>query len=221
MNRAAHTTVAVLGTVAGLAGVEHGIGEIRQAAQGRRDPGAVVIESWPDTPAFALLDGEPAMTVLPDLLVTGVLAILLALLFIVWAIWFTPRRYGGLGLMVISVALLLVGGGFGPPLIGLVLGATATRIHAPLTWWRTALPAGARRALAAFWPWSLGLCVLTWLLSFPGMVLLAHFGGVQESNVMFILAPAMFLFLFLTIAAAFARDAQGAGELPSRPHFAM
>lgn len=29
MNRATHTTVAVLGTVAGMAGIEHGIGEIR------------------------------------------------------------------------------------------------------------------------------------------------------------------------------------------------
>lgn len=207
MNRATHTTVAVLGTVAGMAGIEHGVGEIQQAMRGRRDPGAVVIESWPDTPAFALLDGEPAMTILPDLLVTGLLAILFSLAFIVWAVWFTPRRHGGWVLIAISVAMLLFGAGFGPPLIGLILGATATRINAPLTWWRTTLPASVRRALSATWPWALGLCVLAWLLAFPGMVLLAHFGGVQESNIMFVLAPAMFLFLFLAVAAAFARDA--------------
>jgi hypothetical protein len=221
MNRATHTTVAVLGTVAGLAGIEHGIGELQQALRGDRAPGAVAIESWPDSPAFALLDGEPAMTVFPDLLVTGVLAILLSLAFIAWAIWGTPRRHGGLVLIGISAAMLLFGAGFGPPLIGLILGAIATRINAPLAWWGRVLPAGARRALAALWPWSLGLCVLTWLTSFPGMVLLAHFGGVQESNVMFVLAPAMFLFLFLTIVAAFARDAQHRAEPHAIPRLAM
>ena len=45
---------------AALAAVEHGVGEI---LQGFGPPDAVVIQSGPDSPAFASLSGEPAMTV--------------------------------------------------------------------------------------------------------------------------------------------------------------
>src|SRR5512133_1654959 len=58
-----------LGVLVGFAGVEHGIGGL---LQGPGKPGSVVIQSWPDTRAFAPLSGEPAMTMVPDLVVAGV-----------------------------------------------------------------------------------------------------------------------------------------------------
>ena len=69
---ATRITVSTFGAMAGLAGIEHGIGEI---LQGGAAPEGVMILSWPDSGFFRILGGEPAMTVVPDLLVTGVLGV--------------------------------------------------------------------------------------------------------------------------------------------------
>jgi hypothetical protein len=123
--RATRVVVGALGALVGLAGVEHGVGEV---LQGPGRPEGLVIESWPDAAAFEVLSGEPAMTVVPDLQVTGVLAILVGLTVAVWSIWFVGRRRGGLVLIGLSVLLLLVGGGLFPPLMGIALGAVASRM---------------------------------------------------------------------------------------------
>jgi hypothetical protein len=54
-----------------LAGIEHGVGEI---VQGNRAPAGTMIESWPDSAPFEIVGGEPAMTIVPNLLLTGILA---------------------------------------------------------------------------------------------------------------------------------------------------
>lgn len=46
---ASRTTMAVLGTLVGLAGMEHGIGEI---LQGPAPPDGLLIMSWPDAAAI-------------------------------------------------------------------------------------------------------------------------------------------------------------------------
>lgn len=50
------------------------------------DPGSVLIESWPDVAAFEPLNGEPAMTLNPDLRVSGVVTILTSLALRWWAV---------------------------------------------------------------------------------------------------------------------------------------
>ena len=49
--------------------------------QGNVAPEGIMILSWPDSEVFAILAGEPAMTIVPNLLITGILAILFSLLF--------------------------------------------------------------------------------------------------------------------------------------------
>ena len=145
MRSATTVTVATFGTMAALAGLEHGVGEVRQGDAGA--PGTV-FPSWPDSEWFAVLGGEPAMSVVPDRLITGTLAIAVSVIFWVWAVRFADTRHGGLVLALLSVLWLLVGGGFGPPLLGLILGAAASRIGRPLTSSRAHVLAGTRRALA-------------------------------------------------------------------------
>ena len=72
---ATRTVVSTFGLLAGLAGIEHGVGEI---LQGSVRPEGPVIESWPDSKAFEILGGEPALTVIPNLLVTGIAAVIVA-----------------------------------------------------------------------------------------------------------------------------------------------
>ena len=70
------------------------------------------------------------MTVVPNFWITGVLAIAVSLVVILFAATLRSTR-GGFALIGLSVLLLLVGGGFLPPLLGIAAGAIATRIRRP------------------------------------------------------------------------------------------
>lgn len=68
------------------------------------------------------------MTIIPSFLVTGVLTIIFGLLVAVWAAKFVQRKNGGLVLILLSIIMLLVGGGLFPPVFGVVAGIIGTRI---------------------------------------------------------------------------------------------
>ena len=203
MRNATQVTVAVFGTLAALAGIEHGIGEV---LQGNVAPAGLMILSWPESEFFRIEAGEPAMTIVPNLLITGILAIVASLAFLVWATLFAHRKRGGLVLLLLSIAMLLVGGGFGPPLLGIILSLAASRINAPLEWWRRHLPAGARPFLAALWPWSLGAGLTAWLSLFPGLPIASYYWGVGDERLVVAIIALAFGFLFVTILTGLARD---------------
>lgn len=203
MKSATKVTVSTFGVLAALAGLEHGIGEI---LQGNTAPEGIVIESWPHWEPMQIVSGEPAMTIVPNLLVSGILTVLISLIFLAWVTLFIERKHGGLVLILLSILLLLVGGGFGPPLLGILLGITATRIHAPLTWWRKLLPVGLQRFLARVWLGSLVAAFCAWLVMFPGSILLGYYGNVDDPNLVPVLVFLAFGLLLLTIVAGFAYD---------------
>ncbi len=113
----------VLGIFAGLGGgVFHGIGEI---LQGNVAPNGIYIQAWP---AMQATSGEPAMTIVPNFLLTGILAIIGGIIVTIWAAKFIERKNGGLVLILLSIILLLFGGGIIPPIIGVIGGIIGTRI---------------------------------------------------------------------------------------------
>jgi len=204
MKGATRITVSTFGIVAGLAGIEHGLGEIWQ---GNVAPDGVVFESWAGSELFEILAGEPAMSIVPNLLVTGILAILVSAAFLVWVTRFVHTRLGGPVLIGLSVILLLVGGGFGPPVLGLILGLAATRIGAPFTWSREHVPAGVRRVAGRLWPWLYAASLIAWLSLLPGTILVNHFVALRDPYLMaMVLPPVAFASLALAILTAFARD---------------
>jgi hypothetical protein len=214
MNNATKVTVSIFGVLTGLAGLEHGIGEV---LQGNQASSGLVIESWPESELFRILAGEPAMTIIPNLLVTGILAILVSLVFLAWVTMGIQRKHSGLVLILLSLVLLLVGGGFGPPLLGIILGIAATRINAPFTWSRAHLSRGLRHVLTTLWPWSLAVSLIAWLLLLPGSVLLDYFVGVSNPSLTISsMTLAAFGLLLLTLFAGFACDMrQQAGVQPT------
>lgn len=203
-------TASTFGAFAGPAGVEHGIGEV---LQGNVASGGIVIASWPDSELFRILAGEPAMTVFPNLLITGVLAIFVSLLFLAWATMFVYRKHGGLVLVLLSVVMILVGGGFGPPILGVRVGAAATRINAPFTWWAH-LSDGPQRLLVRLWSFAAGF--LAWLLVMPGTIIPDRSDDVPTPDLVVpVLTFSALGLLLVTILAGFARDAgRRSGLLP-------
>ena len=200
MRKATKTVATWLGIAAGIAGVEHGYFEI---LQGHVRPEGLMIVSMgpPCDPEAAWNICEPAMTVLPSFLITGILAVILGLAIFVWSVVFIQRKHGGLVLMLLSVALLLFGGGLFPPLIGIIGGAAGTQINKPLT----REPGAITRFAAKLWPWPLAL-LLVWLLGqFPVGYLFNDF----LKSIMYFGLALILTMLPLSVYTGYARDAVG------------
>lgn len=188
-----------------LAGLEHGIGEV---LQGNIAPSGIMILSWPESAFFSSLGGEPAMTVVPNLLITGILAILVSLILLVWATLFVQRKHGGLIMILLCIAMLLVGGGIFPPILGILIGAVATRINSSTASPKALQSIGFRSFLAKLWPWSYAAGIIAWLAMLPGVPMLSYFFRVDNPALILIILFCAFGFLLLTVFTGFAHDSQ-------------
>jgi hypothetical protein len=200
---ASRATASIWGILAGLGGLTHGIGEVRQ---GNVAPDGLIIASWTTGPIATNMGGEPAMTIIPNLLVTGLLTIIVSLAVIVWAVAFVQRQHGGRGLIFLSLGLLLVGGGFGPPIMGLIAGWAGSGINSPLTWWRTHLSTTIRHSLAKLWPWVFSVCLMASLLLVIGSVILVYFFNVNNADFFSNLFLCVVGLLLLTVMTGFGYD---------------
>jgi hypothetical protein len=166
MNRATRINVTTIGVIFGLSGMTHGCSE---TLQGNTPTGGLFINAiaagsswtrWTD-------GGEGAFTIIPNFLLTGILAMLVGLALIIWSVRFVQKQHGPFVYLLLFIGLFLVGGGIGQVVFFIPAWAVATRIHKPLTWWRRMLPAGMRRGLAQAWLWLLftaSLLILTALV---------------------------------------------------------
>jgi hypothetical protein len=198
MRKATRIVAASLGIAAGIAGLEHGYFEI---LQGNIRPEELMIVSMgpPCVPEEIWNACEPAMTIIPNFLVTGILSVILGLLILVWSAAFIQRKHGGLVLILLSVALLLCGGGLFPPLIGLIGGAAGTRINRPLS----GKPGSVTRFAARVWPWPL-VILMVWLL---GQFPVGYFFNDFMRSVMVLALVLILTMLPLSVYTGYARDA--------------
>lgn len=156
MNRATRAA-AVLGIYAGVLAIIHGVFEIMQ---GGGVPASMMIQAigpacQPETAWHACL---PALTLLPSFLISGIVTVILGVVILVWSFIFITRKFGSLGLVLLSIALIPVGGGFVPAWLGVLSGITATQIRRPPL---AQPPSSMMRLLARFWPVSV-LVLIAW-----------------------------------------------------------
>ncbi|MDD1721158.1 MAG: hypothetical protein LUP95_04145 [Euryarchaeota archaeon] len=197
-NNAARMVALVFGVLAGLGGLTHGIGEV---LQGNVAPAGIFIPSWTQGPIATNLGGDPALTIVPNLLGTGVLTIIVSLMIIIWATAFITRKNGGLILILLSIILLLVGGGVAPPVVGVLAGVAGLGITTSLSWWRKHLPVNLRRFLATLWPWIFGISILNGVFLVIGSVILVYLFNVNNPNLFtysFLLSVLLLLLMILT-----------------------
>lgn len=212
MASARRLTLSAMGAVMAVAAFEHGLGD---ALQGPVAPASIFIQSWPTSAFYRSLSGEPAMTLIPNLLISGIATMALSIALLGWVLAFVDRRYSAAVIAASSVALLLVGGGFGPPVLGLILAAAATKVRSPLRWWCAVCPSGVRRALASAWPVAIVACVITWLIMLFGIPALDYFAGLGSEALTYLMIAAAFVVLPFALISGMAHDAQAMGSTHS------
>jgi len=171
MNRASKTIVSTIGVILAIAGMEHGFFE---TLQGSIPTGGLIIQAIGDAHQMWVHGTEEAFTIVPNFLITGILAILVSLAILVWSVGFIHTKHGATIFILLCGLLFLVGGGIGQIAIFLPAWIVATRIHKPLAWWRKVLPEKVRRGLSALWPVFLVVGSVSFLIG----VYIAVFGNV-------------------------------------------
>ena len=210
LNRAIRVIASTLGAVVGLAGMEHGFFEM---LQGDATTSGLVIDAI--GPAQKLWSGatEPALTIIPNFLASGIAAIIVGLLVTIWAVAFVQRKYGAFILLLFSIVLFLVGGGSPPIFLGVVASVVATRINKPLKWWHAHLSLNARGFLAKLWPWS----IIVFVLMFWFSVAIAITGwplvffdasGTNALPILSLLGYISDVIMLVAVVAGFASDIQ-------------
>lgn len=200
MRKATRIAAMLFGIAAGIYGLEHGYFEI---LQGNTKPESLMIVSMgpPCVPEEVWNTCEPAMTIVPNFLVTGILAVILGLLILLWSMAFLQRKYGGWGLILLSVALLLFGGGLFPPLIGIIGGIAGTKINKPMS---KISPGSGLRFAAKLWPWPL-VIFMAWVW---GQFLVGYFFNDFLQSIMGFGILLILIMLPLSVYTAYAHDVQ-------------
>lgn len=152
----------VTGILVGLTGFEHGLFEVLQGNISMR---VGVIDAIGPTQRLWENGTEPAFTLVPNFLVTGILAMFVGLMIMIWSFAYIDRKNGAWILVLLSVAVFLVGGGFSPLVLAVIPVIAATQIDKPLTRWRSHLLSRVLDILAGLWKWVFTTFVILCLLA--------------------------------------------------------
>jgi hypothetical protein len=208
-NRATRIVASTLGVLVGLAGIDHGIFEIMQ---GNVAPDSLMIAAIGPEQRFWEYGLETAFTIIPSFLISGILSILIGTLVVVWSAVYIDRKYGGGILMLLSIILFLVGGGFAPIFMAIIASLTASRINKPLTFWRKVLPGTVQNFLARIWLGTLIVFVMVFVVSVViaifGWPLTAFYGQESSFKILNNLSFLMLGLMLLSVLIAFAHDIQ-------------
>lgn len=190
MNRTLQLVVATMGVVLAISGMAHGFFE---TLQGSTPTGSIFIEAIDETHRTWEHGSEGALTLIPNFLITGIVAIGVSLLIVVWSLGFLQTKHGATVFLLLFVALLFTGGGIGQVAFFIPAWAFATRINKPLTWWSRVLPRGIRGGLSHVWPWTTAVGVLLFLLALT-ISIVGYFPGINDADQLL-----SFIFLLLGI----------------------
>jgi hypothetical protein len=175
LNRSLKFIVAAVGIILGFSGMNHGFFE---TLQGSTPTPGLIIQAIGPAQRMWVHGTEEALTLVPNFLVTGILAMLVGLAIILWSVNFMHTKHAATVFILLFVLLVLVGGGIGHIAFFLPAWGFATLINKPLTGWQKALPATFRGFLALLWPYSLTIAIVLFLFALE----IAIFGYVPGMN---------------------------------------
>ncbi|MGA2143045.1 MAG: hypothetical protein ABSG94_11590 [Brevinematales bacterium] len=119
----------------GLTGSVHGITEILQG----------------NKPANDILTRIGAFTIIPNYLLTGIFTTVISISVIIWVIFYLHKKFGVIVYFILSIMLVLFGGGIAIIFGYLLSWPLALMIDKPFYFWRKLLPDSIRKIFSALW----------------------------------------------------------------------
>jgi hypothetical protein len=162
-------TVSTFSTLFGISGLEHGMFEL---LQGNVAPGGLLISAIGPAQRFWLRGTETALTVIPNMAVTGCVAMLFSAAVILWSLFGLEKRHAWLPLLFLSIAQFLTGGGFAQIFLSVAISIVACRLNTPLSWWKKHISEITRKTVGA--PWM--VLNVAFIVLFLCSILIAIFG---------------------------------------------
>jgi hypothetical protein len=206
MNRTTRITTTVSAMMLALAGFEHGLFE---ALQGNKPTNGLFIQAIGDSMKWWKYGTEDAFTIVPNFMATGVLAMSVSTVIVIWSLFFLRKEHAARVLLLLFILLTLVGGGVGFIPFYLVTCAYASRMTSPLNWWRKVLPQRSRREVAAAWSPALIAATASWLIGLEIAIwgyIPGQFSAEATLNICWGFLLLAMVFINLTFVSGFARD---------------
>ena len=207
-NAATRSIVSTLGVLVGVGSIDHGLLETLQGY--RPTPGLIVNALGPGYTWSAWKEGgEAAFTLIPNFLVSGMVATSLGVLMILWALRWIQKKHGPAVFLLLGIASFLTGGGVAQVVLFTIVWGFATRIRTPLTFWRWLIPPPVRPALGTIWPWTLTVTTALFLAALE-IAIFGYVPGVSNQmqllHICWTLLPIALAFYLLSILSGFAHD---------------
>jgi len=207
---ATRVIASTLGVLVGIGSMDHGMLEIMQ---GNHPTSGLIVNALGAGYRWTVWKegGEPAFTLVPNFLLTGVLATLIGVAIIIWSLRFLNRPHGPAIFLLLSVASFLTGGGVAQVVLFTMNWAAATRIRASLGFWDWLIPPRVRDVLGRWWRWTVVTATLFFVAALE-MATVGYVPGVTEPTrilhicwTLVLAAIALFLVSFIS---GFAHDLQ-------------
>jgi hypothetical protein len=205
--------VSTLGVLFAISGITHGFFEV---LQGNKPINGLFIEAIGESHRMWIHGGEGAITVIPNFMVTGIVAIIISLMIIVWSVKYVHLRHGPTVFLILYILLFLTGGGVGQILFFMLTWAAATRINKSLNWWQNILKKDTIHKFALLWPWTLAIGSLL-LLTALWIATTGYVPGMSNADsilaFMLTCVGIGFILFIVTFISGFAQDIESPSEV--------
>jgi len=199
-------TVATFSTLFGFSGLEHGLFEL---LQGNVRPDGLLISAIGPAQRFWPHGTETAFTIIPNMAVTGCIAMLFSFTVILWSLFGLRKKHAWLPLMALSIMQFLTGGGFAQIFLSVSISLVACRLNMPLPWWKKHISKRILAAIGACWIALYLLFIVLFICSIFMAVFGFPFGRTQPEltyNLMSISSYLMIAVFMLAIVAALSKQ---------------
>ncbi len=177
---AARAIASTFGFLSGIGCMLHGIGEV---LQGNVKPESIFIESWKIGPIAEHMGGDPGFTLIPNMLITGIVCIVISIVLIFWSLKLIGKKKGGLIQLLLAMALLLIGGGVGPPTLGILAGFAGLGINAKYKFWSKIFKGKIKQFFSGLWPWIFSITALNGIFLVIGHIILVFVFGYANADI--------------------------------------
>lgn len=196
----------IVGILLAISGFEHGLFE---SLHGNIQTESLIIQSIPQNMQKWEGGSEEAFTLIPNYLVTGILAMSISVFIIIWVIFFLTSYYGKIMLRILFILLTLVGGGIGYTPVFISLLIYTSKIDQPLNAKKYKDPNKVMIFFSKIWPFTLIIATLTWSLLIE-IAIWGYFPGVNATeslmNIVWICLFSTLILVNVSFLSGYAKD---------------